>query len=114
MASKPENLLNLAKELRWKIGDNFHDKLTEGIYTDASEIAAKAVSDGSASARSSFDVRMLVLFRCRSVKGPGPRFAVPGIRPAKAGYVTVPPVKCRAKTGPVRVSRKGFFVQSTT
>ena len=38
-----EKLVKLANELRWKIGDNFHDKLTEGIYTDASEIAGKAI-----------------------------------------------------------------------
>lgn len=58
MAKKKDDLLNLARDLRWKIGDNFHDKLTEGIYTDASQIAAKAVIDDSASGRNSLDIRI--------------------------------------------------------
>lgn len=58
MADKSEKLLNLARDLRWKIGDNFHDKLTEGIYTDASQIASKAVVDGSASGRNSLDIKI--------------------------------------------------------
>lgn len=39
------SIVQLASELRWKLGDNFHDKLTEGIYTDASLIAAQAVEE---------------------------------------------------------------------
>lgn len=39
-----ENIVELAKELRWKIGDDFHDNLAEGIYADAAEIVADAVS----------------------------------------------------------------------
>ena len=58
MTEKSKKLIDLTNELRWEIGDNFHDKLTEGIYTDASEIAAKAVVDESASARSTFDIRI--------------------------------------------------------
>ena len=37
------SIAGLASELRWKIGDNFHDKLTEGIYTDAAQIASRAI-----------------------------------------------------------------------
>lgn len=37
------DILSLASELRWKLGDNFHDKLTEGIYTDAAQIASRSV-----------------------------------------------------------------------
>ncbi len=37
------SIIDLASELRWQIGDNFHDKLTEGIYADAAEIAAQAI-----------------------------------------------------------------------
>ena len=58
MTDKANNLLDLTKELRWNIGDNFHDKLTEGIYTDASEIASKAVVDDSSKARNSLDINI--------------------------------------------------------
>ncbi len=44
MENKTENsIVELASELRWKLGDNFHDRLTESLYTDASEIASAAV-----------------------------------------------------------------------
>jgi ferrous iron transport protein B len=33
-----KDLLELASELRWEVGDDFHDKLTEGIYADAASI----------------------------------------------------------------------------
>lgn len=56
MAEKKDDILNLARDLRWRIGDNFHDKLTEGIYTDASQIASKAVLDNSAAGRNSLDI----------------------------------------------------------
>lgn len=42
-----DSIINLASELRWQIGDNFHDKLTEGIYTDAAEIASQAIEHSS-------------------------------------------------------------------
>jgi len=58
MSNKEDNLIKLVSELRWKIGDNFHDKLTEGIYTDASQIASKAVVGNSASGRNSFDIKI--------------------------------------------------------
>ncbi len=38
-----ENIINLSNDLRWKIGDDFHDHLAEGIYADASEIANSSV-----------------------------------------------------------------------
>ncbi len=41
--AEKDSIINLASELRWQIGDNFHDKLTEGIYTDAAEIASQAI-----------------------------------------------------------------------
>ena len=37
------SIIDLASELRWQIGDNFHDKLTEGIYADAAEIASQVI-----------------------------------------------------------------------
>jgi len=33
-----ENIIELSNELRWQIGDDFHDNLTEGIYADAATI----------------------------------------------------------------------------
>jgi len=41
--NRTENLVSLANELRWNIGEGYHDKLTEGIYADATTIAKNAV-----------------------------------------------------------------------
>lgn len=38
-----DNILTLSNDLRWKIGDDFHDQLAEGIYADASKIASSSV-----------------------------------------------------------------------
>jgi ferrous iron transport protein B len=38
-----DEIIEMANQLRWGIGDDYHDKLTEGIYTDAAEIAKKTV-----------------------------------------------------------------------
>jgi ferrous iron transport protein B len=44
MANKSiEHILELSNELRWQIGDDFHDNLTEGIYADAAQIVGDAV-----------------------------------------------------------------------
>lgn len=40
----PEQLLSTARELRWEIGSQFHEKLTEAIYSDAARIADRAVT----------------------------------------------------------------------
>jgi ferrous iron transport protein B len=37
------DLIELATSLKWQSGEGFHDKLVEGIYTDAGKIAAKVV-----------------------------------------------------------------------
>ena len=48
MENKPiDRILMLSNDLRWKIGEDFHDNLTEGIYADASEIAESSVSTPS-------------------------------------------------------------------
>ncbi len=39
---KAHDILALASDLRWQVGEDFHDKLTEGLYSDAASIAAKA------------------------------------------------------------------------
>ena len=38
-----DKILAMTNELRWKIGEDFHDNLAEGIYADASEIAESAI-----------------------------------------------------------------------
>ncbi len=39
-----EDILVSANNLRWEIGEDFHDSLMESIYTDASKIAGRAVT----------------------------------------------------------------------
>lgn len=39
----PEEIINNAQSLRWQIGVDFHEKLMESIYTDAAQIADRAV-----------------------------------------------------------------------
>ncbi len=47
MKSKPiDNIIALTNDLRWQIGDDFHDQLAEGIYADASYIAKNSVTSG--------------------------------------------------------------------
>ena len=38
------DILHTADDLRWKIGGNFHENLMEAIYTDAAQIADRAVT----------------------------------------------------------------------
>ena len=40
---KSNEIMSLVSELQWEVGEDFHDKLVEGIYSDASRIAQKAV-----------------------------------------------------------------------
>tara|TARA_R110000868_G_scaffold76602_1_gene220220 strand:+ start:189 stop:1616 length:1428 start_codon:yes stop_codon:yes gene_type:complete len=39
-----KDILSFANSLKWNIGENFHDSLTQSIYTDASKIADKVVT----------------------------------------------------------------------
>ncbi len=41
---KNEQLIEKAKQLRWQVGDEFHDQLMESIYRNAAEISSRAVS----------------------------------------------------------------------
>jgi ferrous iron transport protein B len=38
------DILQTAESLRWEIGQNFHEQLMEGIYTEASQLADRAVT----------------------------------------------------------------------
>ena len=55
---KTNNIINLSNELRWTIGEDFHDKLTEGIYADASVIAAAAVHKKGTTKKFTFDKKL--------------------------------------------------------
>ena len=39
-----ESILSTANNLRWEIGENFHDTLMESIYSNASSISKRSVS----------------------------------------------------------------------
>ncbi len=43
MGNKENKILELATQLRWDIGEDFHDQLAESIYADATNIARKSV-----------------------------------------------------------------------
>ena len=42
--NKQKEILSLANNLRWELGENFHDKLMESIYSNASEIVRRSVT----------------------------------------------------------------------
>lgn len=42
-----DEIIALSEELRWEIGDDFHDNLAESIYSDASKIVEDAVTKGN-------------------------------------------------------------------
>lgn len=52
------DILNLSNDLRWSIGEDFHDKLTEGIYADASIIAGNSVQIKGAPKKFRFDKKL--------------------------------------------------------
>ncbi|MFN2281691.1 MAG: ferrous iron transporter B, partial [Anaerolineales bacterium] len=43
MKENYERILESARELRWEIGGDFHEKIMEALYTDATRIADRAV-----------------------------------------------------------------------
>lgn len=43
-AMTPETLLNTAEQLRWQVGQDFHEQVMEDIYANAARIADRAVS----------------------------------------------------------------------
>jgi len=50
-----EAILSLAHNLRWEVGENFHDKLMESIYANATAIAQKSVTTPTEKPTFSFD-----------------------------------------------------------
>ena len=41
--NKIDHIISLSNDLRWQMGDEFHDSLAEGIYADAAEIVKASV-----------------------------------------------------------------------
>jgi ferrous iron transport protein B len=56
--STQSSLLERAAQLRAEVGTEYHDRLMEAIYTDASQIADSAVTRDGARARLNFDQRL--------------------------------------------------------
>lgn len=55
MATNAETILQTAAQLRRDVGGNLHDKLTEAIYADAGQIAARAISSEEKSNSRNFE-----------------------------------------------------------
>ncbi|MFO7446986.1 MAG: nucleoside recognition domain-containing protein [Ignavibacteriaceae bacterium] len=53
--SKKDAILSAANNLRWEIGENFHDSLMESIYSDAAKIAGSAVTRSGEKPRFDWD-----------------------------------------------------------
>ena len=53
-----EKIIDLSSDLRWQIGDDFHDNLAEGIYADASEIAKSSVISNNKKKRFRLDTKI--------------------------------------------------------
>lgn len=53
--SNKENILKAADDLRWELGENFHDNIIESLYTEAGAIAGKVVSHKGEDKKYKFD-----------------------------------------------------------
>jgi ferrous iron transport protein B len=53
-----ENIISLSNDLRWQIGDEFHDNLAEGIYADAAEIVKGSVHKSDEKHKLRFDAKI--------------------------------------------------------
>lgn len=53
-----DNIIELSNELRWQIGDEFHDNLTEAIYADAADIVKDSVQIENTKSRFRLDAKI--------------------------------------------------------
>lgn len=53
--TSPDKILSSAQALRWEVGADFHEKLMESIYTDAAQIADRAVTQPDEKPQFDFD-----------------------------------------------------------
>lgn len=58
MKNEVENIIGLSNELRWKLGGEFHDHISESIYADASEIVEETVNTAGKKGRNAIDVKI--------------------------------------------------------
>ncbi len=56
--NKIDSILELSNELRWQIGDDFHDNLTESIYADAAKIVKDTVHTDNSKNRFRLDAKI--------------------------------------------------------
>ena len=52
---KASEIIDLASELRWQVGDDFHDRLTESIYADSASITERVEEKPETKISYSFD-----------------------------------------------------------
>ncbi|GAA4295289.1 ferrous iron transporter B [Aestuariibaculum suncheonense] len=53
-----DHIIELSNELRWQIGDEFHDNLTESIYADAADIVKDTVRSKDSERRFRLDAKI--------------------------------------------------------
>jgi ferrous iron transport protein B len=53
-----ENIIALSEEMRWQIGDDFHDNLTESIYADAAKIVEDSVTKDNQKSKFRLDTKI--------------------------------------------------------
>lgn len=63
---KTEKLLATAQNLRWQVGENFHESLMESIYSDAARIADRAVKVDDVKKKYDWDVKIDKLVTSRT------------------------------------------------
>ena len=56
--TETDKILALASSLRWEMGQDYHDKLTEGIYADASAITSKVLDQDGIKSNYTFDRKL--------------------------------------------------------
>ena len=52
------DIIELASSLRWKVGENYHDRLTEGIYSDAAIITQQVEQREGQKSNYTFDRKL--------------------------------------------------------
>lgn len=65
-----DNIIELSNDLRWQIGDDFHDNLAEGIYADAAEIVKGSVHKDDKSKQLRLDAKIDKIITSRTLGFP--------------------------------------------
>lgn len=58
MKNDVEQIIELSNELRWKLGGEFHDDMSESVYADAAEIVEDTVTTDHQKGRNALDVKI--------------------------------------------------------